>query len=408
MNLSRILFLIAFLLLTAAMQAQHEVDAIRSNPDTAMTPVRPHDSCTIAVSLLTCSPGEELYSTFGHTAIRVSDKINGTDLVFNYGTFDDSDPDFYIKFTKGIMIYALSAYPFSDFVTEYRVQGRGVIEQQLDLSCDEKHLLLDSLMTNARPENMYYAYYFREDNCTTRAKDIIKKNIRQALTFGDILPGETPSFRDLIHSYLDMGGQHWSRFGIDALLGNNLDTKVTNEQAMFLPDYLMMGFDSATIGDKFLVRSKRVVLEPEGTPSQRTISTPLVFFVALLAIVAALTLIKRRQVQKFLRAFDVLLFLSLGVLGTIIVVLWAIRVDTVCRDNFNLLWALPLHLPAAFFMIGNSKGIKRYFAVCGALYILLLAGMPFLPQEMNPAFYPLVVLAAWRCVTRARQKEIYA
>ena len=70
------------------------------------------DSCKLRISLLTCSPGEELYSTWGHTAIRVTDSVTGIDMVFNYGTFDDSDPDFYAKFTRGLMIYALSAYPF--------------------------------------------------------------------------------------------------------------------------------------------------------------------------------------------------------------------------------------------------------------------------------------------------------
>nr|WP_315821109.1 DUF4105 domain-containing protein [Paraflavitalea speifideiaquila] len=83
------------------------------------------DSCNLRISLLTCSAGEELYSAFGHTALRVTDAITGMDIVFNYGTFDDSDPNFYLKFTKGLMNYALSAYPFNDFVYEYQAQKRG-------------------------------------------------------------------------------------------------------------------------------------------------------------------------------------------------------------------------------------------------------------------------------------------
>ncbi|MBQ2171263.1 MAG: hypothetical protein II448_05955, partial [Paludibacteraceae bacterium] len=35
------------------------------------------------VSLLTCTPGEELYARYGHTAIRVCDPENDLDLVFN-------------------------------------------------------------------------------------------------------------------------------------------------------------------------------------------------------------------------------------------------------------------------------------------------------------------------------------
>ncbi len=96
------------------------------------------DSCHLRISLLTCSPGEELYSSFGHTALRVTDQSTGSDLVFNYGTFDDSDPYFYLKFTRGLMLYALSVYPYTDFQWEYKMQNRSVIEQELQLTCEEK------------------------------------------------------------------------------------------------------------------------------------------------------------------------------------------------------------------------------------------------------------------------------
>src|SRR5687768_5965867 len=88
------------------------------------------DSSHLRISLLTCSPGAELYSTFGHTAVRVTDSARGIDMVYNYGTFDDRDPGFYVKFTKGIMIYALSNYSYQDFLQEYAYEKRYVIEQE--------------------------------------------------------------------------------------------------------------------------------------------------------------------------------------------------------------------------------------------------------------------------------------
>ncbi len=45
----------------------------------------PADS--VEVSLLTCSPGTEVYSLYGHTAIRVKSYTTGEDWVFNYGVF---------------------------------------------------------------------------------------------------------------------------------------------------------------------------------------------------------------------------------------------------------------------------------------------------------------------------------
>lgn len=52
------------------------------------------------ISILTCSPGNELYSLFGHTGIRVVDKANNMDIVFNYGTFDFATQGFYFKFAR--------------------------------------------------------------------------------------------------------------------------------------------------------------------------------------------------------------------------------------------------------------------------------------------------------------------
>lgn len=44
-----------------------------------------HDS--IRFSLMTCAPGQEIYSLFGHTAIRYENYTRGVDVVFNYGFF---------------------------------------------------------------------------------------------------------------------------------------------------------------------------------------------------------------------------------------------------------------------------------------------------------------------------------
>ena len=68
---------------------------------------------------------------------------------------------------------------------------------------------------------------------------MIVQHTGASVIFKNILSEKPPTFRNLIHTYLDKGGQYWSKLGIDLLLGNNLDEKVTNDQAMFLPDYLM-------------------------------------------------------------------------------------------------------------------------------------------------------------------------
>ena len=218
-----------------------------------------NDSCSLRISLLTCAPGEELYSTFGHTALRVQDPSKGMDQVYNYGTFEFG-PDFYTQFIRGKLLYFLSVEEFGDFMYQYEAQSRSVQEQVLRLDCYEKQKLLSALQVNALEENKYYRYDFLFDNCTTRAGDMVAKNTEPEVVFKDILDGRQPSFRDQIHEYLDAGKQHWSKLGIDLLLGAKLDRKVTNHEAMFLPDYLLKGFDRARVQEKPLSDPPRTIL----------------------------------------------------------------------------------------------------------------------------------------------------
>ncbi|MDF2192236.1 DUF4105 domain-containing protein [Paraflavitalea sp. CAU 1676] len=356
------------------------------------------DTCNLRISLLTCSPGEELYSTFGHTAVRVTDSSTGMDMVFNYGTFDDSDPNFYLNFTKGLMNYALSAYPFADFVYEYQSEHRGVVEQVLSLSCAEKNKLFNALRENAQEKNRFYGYYFHTDNCTTRARDIIRRNTDNPVNFRNILPANTPSYRDLIHSYLDKGHQPWSKFGIDILLGSNLDKKLSNEQAMFLPDYLLKAFDSATADNKPLVGATATILPTPPSTETGSWFTPFVLFAALFVIVALLSFSKSTTATRLVRGFDVVFFLLLGLLGLLLATLWIIRVDDVCRSNWNLLWSLPTHLPVVFVMNRGKQWVKTYFKAVAIITILLAGTWFVLPQTLNPAIAPIlaiILVRAW-------------
>ncbi|MDD2584789.1 MAG: DUF4105 domain-containing protein [Bacteroidales bacterium] len=56
------------------------------------------------ISLLTCDSGNELYSTFGHSALRVYYPESGKDIVFNFGLFDFNTPYFYTKFGINLLL----------------------------------------------------------------------------------------------------------------------------------------------------------------------------------------------------------------------------------------------------------------------------------------------------------------
>lgn len=354
------------------------------------------DSCALRISLLTCAPGEELYSTFGHTAIRVTDRISGVDEVYNYGTFDGFDPNFYLKFVRGKLLYALSVEDFHDFIGLYREESRSVIEQELALNCEQKGKLYAALRTNAEPQNRYYRYDFLFDNCTTRAGDIIERNSSGPVKYKILFPESQPSFRDLIYTYLNREHQDWGKFGIDLLLGAKLDRRATNKESMFLPDNLLKALDSATVDGAPLVKAKTPVLTMPDVASESYLITPVVLFTLLLVIIGALSFTKRRWAMRIVGVFDFVFFFILGLSGVLLLFMWFGTDHQLCANNYNLWWALPTHLAGAFFVHKRVAWIRQYFRIVFFLTILLLLLWAFLPQHLNTALLPLVFLIALR------------
>jgi len=345
--------------------------------------------------LLTCSPGEELYSTFGHTALRVKDNATRSDIIFNYGTFEFG-PNFYTKFIKGQLRYFLSIENFADFAYSYQYESRSIQEQVLRLSCAEKEKLFAALQANAQEENKYYQYDFLFDNCTTRARDIVAGNTASTVIFHNILPPDIPSFRNQIHYYLNKGGQYWSKLGIDLLLGAKLDKKVSNQQAMFLPDYLLKGFDSATINGQPLVISPQTILQMPSPLNKGSLFRPFIIFLLLLVVIVILSFIQKTSSAKVLYAFDFLLFLIAGLIGLLLLFMWFGTDHNTTQNNYNLLWALPTHALMAFFILKKKDWVRKYFRTVMWLSILLLLTWAFLPQQMNNGFIPIVLLIIFR------------
>lgn len=357
------------------------------------------DSCHLKVSLLTCGPGEDLYSIFGHSAIRITDTVNRTDIIYNYGTFDFEDPDFYVKFVRGKLLYYVSAETFRNFMYAYQVEKRFVIEQTLSLTCSEKQNLFAALRTNALEENKYYLYQFLFDNCSTRLRDMLKNAANDSVHIRNILPATAPSFRNILHVYFEGNGHYWSEFGVDLLLGSRIDRKMRNEEVMFLPDYLMKGFDSTVVRNTSLVSSKETIL-PAAADKEKEgmLITPLVFNIFVFVLGTALLFVRNRRINYL---FDAAFFFILGFIGLFILFMWFGTDHELCRDNYNLLWTIPTHVVFAFLTDKKNRLVKNYFGITVVIAVLILVSWSFFPQGMNYAFIPMILLSAVRGGYRA-------
>jgi len=368
--------------------------------------VKGQDSCAIQVSLLTCSPGNELYSIFGHSALRIHDQSTGTDIVYNYGTFDFNDPDFYTKFVKGKLLYFLSQNNYADFIYSYSLEGRSIAEQYLQLTCAQKIQLQQFVWKNMQEENRYYKYDFLYDNCTTRLRDIIEQFQDAEMKTGIIPQASDKTFRNALYDYLDKGQMHWSKLGIDLVLGSTIDKKMSNREAMFLPEYLETGIDSTRNQQQYLVAIKQfpVPINQSETNQYSLLVTPIFIFSIVFLLIISLSFSKNLIIARALNLFDHIYFTLLGLLGCLFIFMWFGTDHKQTTYNYNLLWAWPTHIFWFFskrYPYFRNFYVTLYFIV-GSLVLILWF---FLPQQLNVSLIPIVGIAAFRSWKGRLDKE---
>ncbi len=315
----------------------------------------PMDS--VEVSLLTCSPHEEIYSLYGHSALRWHE--GETDLVFNWGMFSFSKPYFALRFVFGLTDYELAAYPFDRFWPYYKQWGSSITEQVLNLTNDEKRQLQNLLGENLQPENRIYRYNFFYNNCSTKPRDIVEKSINGQVIYNEREDYE-PSFRDMVR---ECNRNHlWSKCGNDMLLGLKADIKTNRSEQEFLPMNLMQDFAHAQIykdGEyRPLVKEQRMLVMPGVQQIEPDfILTPTQMALLLLAISIAIALYewKRKIPAKW---YDVLLMTVQGLAGVVLTVMIFSQHPTT-SINLNLLLFNPLPLLFIPAIIKGKRGPWR-------------------------------------------------
>lgn len=323
------------------------------------------------VSLLTISPGEELYSTFGHSAIRISDPAMYIDVNYNYGTFDFDAPGFYVKFLRGYLNYIISSNNSYVEMEYWNRTNRLITEQVLNLTPAQKQRMFDYLQNNLRPENRTYRYKFFTDNCSTRLRDVLQVACGDSLIFDHKLNADS-TFRQWIDKYAYNNGQEWADFGMDLAIGTGSDQKTGWADAMFIPDNLMKAVDAARIrtagGTEKLVLQKHDLNQIHPREKKGGM-TPSVFFLVLMLLVAGYTSYQYARKSKS-TGLDKVLFTIVGIAGWVLLLLWFGTDHGVTRNNLSLLWASPLVFPAVFYL-GKKKWAGWLFLV---FTVLLVAG----------------------------------
>jgi len=351
------------------------------------------------VSVVTCGPGNELYSTFGHSAFRVYDPNLGLDKIYNYGTFDFNAPNFYLNFAKGKLIYQLSTSTFSRFLRIYQYENRWVKTQELAIDTNEVQAIFDFLENNAKPENKLYRYDFFYDNCSTKIEDVIKTVLKDKVHFSNTHITSNKTHRDLIADYTS--NHPWSKFGIDLALGSVIDKKASKDDYKFLPDYIYKAFNNATITTQnsttAFVKKRVTILKERKIEEPFSILIPFTIFIFLAFVILFVTY-KNILSQKRSIWLDFILYFSTGLVGIVVLLLWFATSHTATYKNFNFLWAFAPNLVIAFLLLKSKLPTWLRYYNWFLLFLLVVMVILWLLriQVFNLALLPFILALAVR------------
>ena len=201
-----------------------------------------------------------------------------------------------------------------------------------------------------------YDFFF--DNCATKIRDVIPIILKEDINFKEPEGFTLKTFRRLIHDHVDRNS--WGGFGIDIALGSVIDKKATPIEHMFLPKYIYLFFENATINSsKPLVKQSNILFESIKKPKPDNFLTSPLFVFGIISLFILLITFFDYKNNKRSNWLDVLIFGFTGIVGVLILLLWFATDHSATAQNYNLLWAFALNIfviPQLF-----KKEVKKWF-----------------------------------------------
>lgn len=312
------------------------------------------------ITLLTCGSGDELYSVFGHTAIRVNDPEAMTDIVYNFGTFDFSTPNFYLKFVKGDLQYYVSLGSYKDFIYQYKYFDRDVYEQELLLTAEQKQNIADELNAILLSDRKFYTYKFIDRNCTTMVEDIINNTLPEKISNKNSDNGLTN--REIIYSYLK-DNQFYENLGINLIFGAKTDIQPDKP---FLPKQLMEGVSATKNGNLPLTRKTETVYSRQQKPASPWWNNIYTFAFAMIAL--AFFTRNKIVLQTYMAIC--------GLLGIFFLTVGFYSFHSEITLNYNALMLNPVFLiMLVLSIINKQKALRLATLVCAGCHIIYLGLM---------------------------------
>ena len=346
----------------------------------------------VSISVITCSPGDEVYSLFGHTGLRYRNSDDGTDIVFSYGYFNFNAPNFVWRFILGETDYMVGAVPYNHFIREYEERGSAVVEQVLDLTSGQEAALYSALVYNCREENRIYRYNYFYNNCTTRVRDQVYSVAGDVAYVGAGVPALT--FREALAG---MTSSHpWYAFGIDLLLGADVDEPASRSALQFIPGFFMNDLDMAHVSGTPLVKEKKILLHEQPRVHKGSNATPFNVSLLFLLFTMIVILCEIRHKRTYW-GFDLVIMMLQGLAGLLLLFMALFSSHPAVGSNWLMLLLNPLALfimPIMVYRLMKRRTVPVAWLQVAFVLLFFISAIFSLQVYPVPVYFCAVALLA--------------
>src|SRR4051812_12952448 len=273
----------------------------QSSPVASPVPAQPVERGSgLTVYLLTFGWGDVSWERFGHNAIWIKDRSNGTDITYNWGMFDFNQPRFVWRFVTGDTRYWMQGFDLNTMIEVYKRENRSILAQELNLSPAQRLKLQQFVQMNALPQNKFYRYDYYRDNCSTRLRDALDHALSGQLQTATVSRMTSGTYRS--HTQRLMTGDIPLYTGVTLALGHPADKPLSMWQEMFLPVRMANDIRSVKVADSVgnqipLVRSESTLFIAGRAPEPASAPNYLWIFVGVGIVYAALLVILVRSAE---------------------------------------------------------------------------------------------------------------
>ena len=344
----------------------------------------------LKIDLLTSSPGQNLFSAFGHSAIRIYQE-GGQDRVYSFGYIAFNVDSYKSLVLEGEVYSRLKVYQYQDYIRPLNRKHQSLDQLTLNLSRSQILAIQDTLRSIVKKDNGRIKHDFLKQNCVLVINEMLKSYLHLPEEGRDESTGKT--YRDVIKEYT--GANPWMLFYLDLLEGATCDKEISVKESFFIPYNYSLYLSNVP----HAVLSYERIESPKAEQGDSLVNPkPLFgFFLVVFLIIKAIEI----KGKRYFALVDNLVFVAITVIGLYLLFLMYVN-QYGLKWNLNILWANPVLI---LILLDKKYLAKVRWVYVVSLLIWIISWLAEI-QVFNYAVLPLILIVLSRLFYRNASSEL--